>query len=71
MKGVVDVVATPRGIAVVGENMWAAMKGREAVTVEWDEAKAEEVNPTPRRDYRCGALWRDCVSPRWDCSILW
>lgn len=41
-KGVVDVVATPRGIAVIGEHMWAAVKGREAVTVVWDDAKAEK-----------------------------
>jgi isoquinoline 1-oxidoreductase beta subunit len=38
---VVDVVAIPRGIAVVGENMWAAIKGREELTVDWDETKAE------------------------------
>ena len=42
IKGVVDVVAIPRGVAVVGEHMWAAIKGREAVTVEWDDAKAEK-----------------------------
>ncbi len=41
LPGVVDVVETPRGIAVVGEHMWAAIKGREAVTVEWDETDAE------------------------------
>ena len=41
MKGVVDVVATPRGLAVVGEHMWAALAARDAVTVTWDEAKAE------------------------------
>lgn len=41
-KGVVDVVETPRGIAVVGSNMWTAMKGRDLVTVEWDESKAEK-----------------------------
>lgn len=40
--GVVDVVQTPRGIAVVGKNMWAALKGRDLVTVEWNEAKAEQ-----------------------------
>ena len=28
-------------LAVVGEHMWAAIKGREAVTVEWDETAAE------------------------------
>lgn len=42
IKGVVDVVETPRGVAVVGEHMWAAIKGREAVTVEWDETGAEK-----------------------------
>lgn len=42
VKGVVDVVETPRGIAVVGEHMWAAIKGREAVKVVWDETAAEK-----------------------------
>lgn len=41
MKGVVDVVETPRGIAVVGEHMWAALAARDAVAVTWDETKAE------------------------------
>ena len=41
MKGVVDVVATPRGVAVVGEHMWAALAARDAVAVTWDESKAE------------------------------
>lgn len=42
VKGVVDVVETPRGLAVVGDNMWAAIKGRDAVTAEWDESGAEK-----------------------------
>ncbi len=41
LPGVVDVVETPRGVAVVAEHMWAALKGRDAVEVEWDEAGAE------------------------------
>jgi isoquinoline 1-oxidoreductase subunit beta len=41
MKGVVDVVQIPRGVAVVADNMWTAIKAREAVTVTWDESKAE------------------------------
>jgi isoquinoline 1-oxidoreductase beta subunit len=41
LKGVFDVVATPRGVAVVASGMWEAMKAREAVAVEWDESKAE------------------------------
>ncbi|MCM2474339.1 xanthine dehydrogenase family protein molybdopterin-binding subunit [Rhizobium sp. CG5] len=42
VKGVVDVVETPRGVAVVADHMWAAIKGREAVTVEWDDTAAEK-----------------------------
>ena len=37
----VDVVEIPRGVAVVAETTWAAIKGREALTVEWDESAAE------------------------------
>ncbi|MBN9080567.1 MAG: twin-arginine translocation pathway signal protein [Rhizobiales bacterium 62-17] len=42
LDGVVDVVQIPRGIAVVGRNMWAALKGRDLTTVEWDESQAEQ-----------------------------
>ena len=42
MKGVVDVVQIPRGVAVVADNMWRAIKAREAVTVEWDDSEAEK-----------------------------
>ncbi|MDI7861167.1 xanthine dehydrogenase family protein molybdopterin-binding subunit [Rhizobiaceae bacterium n13] len=42
IKGVVDVVETPRGVAVVAEHMWAAISGRDAVSVEWDESTAEK-----------------------------
>ena len=41
VKGVVDVVEIPRGVAVVAETTWAAIKGREALTVDWDESGAE------------------------------
>jgi isoquinoline 1-oxidoreductase beta subunit len=41
VRGVVDVVQTPRGIAVVASDTWSALKGREALTVEWDETGVE------------------------------
>jgi isoquinoline 1-oxidoreductase beta subunit len=41
LDGIVDVVQTPRGIAVVGRDMWTALKGRDLVTVNWNEASAE------------------------------
>jgi isoquinoline 1-oxidoreductase beta subunit len=42
VKGVTDVVQISRGVAVVAENTWAAMKGREALTVEWEDSGAEK-----------------------------
>ena len=41
VKGVVDVVAIPQGVAVLADNTWAAMKGREALKIEWDFGGAE------------------------------
>lgn len=41
VKGVVDVVETPRGIAVVARDTWSAIKGRDALQVSWDDNGAE------------------------------
>jgi isoquinoline 1-oxidoreductase beta subunit len=46
VKGVIDVVQISRGVAVVAENMWAAIKGREQVSVTWNEDKAEKRSST-------------------------
>ena len=42
VRGVADVVEVPAGVAVVARNFWAARKGREALTIEWDESGAEK-----------------------------
>jgi len=42
VPGVVDVVATPQGVAVLAESFWAAKKGRAALVVDWDESAAEK-----------------------------
>jgi isoquinoline 1-oxidoreductase beta subunit len=41
VKGVVDVIEIPQGVAVLAEDTWSALRGREALTVEWDDAGAE------------------------------
>ncbi|MEZ4455338.1 MAG: xanthine dehydrogenase family protein molybdopterin-binding subunit [Gemmatimonadales bacterium] len=41
VPGVVDVVQIPNGVAVLGQNFWAARQGRQALTVEWDLGEAE------------------------------
>ncbi len=40
VKGVVDVVEIPTGVAVLAEHYWAASRGREVLEVEWDETDA-------------------------------
>jgi isoquinoline 1-oxidoreductase beta subunit len=42
VKGVVDVVQIPQGVAVLATDTWSAMKGREALKVEWDDGNAEK-----------------------------
>ncbi len=37
VPGVLDVVQIPSGIAVVATSTWAAFRGRDALTVDWDE----------------------------------
>jgi isoquinoline 1-oxidoreductase beta subunit len=41
VKGVVDVVQVPQGVAVLATDTWSAMKGRKALKIEWDNSKAE------------------------------
>ncbi|WP_342108335.1 xanthine dehydrogenase family protein molybdopterin-binding subunit [Methylobacterium sp. SI9] len=41
VAGVLDVVQVPSGVAVIARDTWAAMKGREALTVAWDDSTAE------------------------------
>jgi isoquinoline 1-oxidoreductase subunit beta len=63
VTGVVDVVQVPRGIAVIGRDMWAARKGREALSVDWDESGAEKRGTTELlRDFRGAALGKDALS---------
>lgn len=41
VRGVVDVIAVPQGVVVLANSTWAAIKGREALTVKWDFSAAE------------------------------
>lgn len=51
VPGVTDVVQIARGVAVVADSFWAARKGRDALTVTWDESGAV--------DYDSEQLYRD------------
>ncbi|HJU49760.1 MAG TPA: xanthine dehydrogenase family protein molybdopterin-binding subunit, partial [Pseudogulbenkiania sp.] len=40
VKGVLDVVQIPTGVAVLADTTWNAKKGRDALAIEWDEGHA-------------------------------
>lgn len=51
--GVEKVVQVPSGVAVVAKDFWSAKKGRDALVVEWDFAKAEtRSTPALFEEYR-------------------
>jgi isoquinoline 1-oxidoreductase beta subunit len=63
VPGVVDVVQIPRGVAVVGRDMWSARKGREALSVTWDESAAEKRGTAElMKQYRALARGKEAVT---------
>ena len=44
VKGVVDVVQIPEGVAVLATHFWAAKLGRDALAVQWDESTANKLS---------------------------
>ncbi|MBI5439898.1 MAG: xanthine dehydrogenase family protein molybdopterin-binding subunit [Deltaproteobacteria bacterium] len=52
VSGVRQVVAVDAGVAVVADGFWPALKGRAALTVEWDEGEGAAVStPAIRAEY--------------------
>jgi len=57
IPGVIDVISIPEvssahsraGVAVVAENTWAAMRGRDALVVNWEGAKPEDTSDALRQ----------------------
>lgn len=50
VPGVIDVVRISAGVAVVAEHTWAALQGRDALQVTWDEGRGVEFDDA--------GLWR-------------
>jgi len=44
VPGVKDVIQISRGVAVIADSTWAAMQGRKALTVQWDEGAGASVS---------------------------
>jgi isoquinoline 1-oxidoreductase beta subunit len=50
VAGVKHVVQIPEGVAVVADNTWAAMEGRKALVVQWNEGENAALNTEAIRD---------------------
>jgi isoquinoline 1-oxidoreductase subunit beta len=44
VKGVTDVVEVPEGVAVVATGTWAALQGRRALKLQWDESSSRDLD---------------------------
>jgi isoquinoline 1-oxidoreductase beta subunit len=56
VKGVTDVVEVPEGVAVVATGTWAALQGRRALKVQWDESASKDLDSEATLDrYRAQA----------------
>src|SRR5260221_4898438 len=44
VKGVTDVVEVPEGVAVVASGTWAALQGRRALKLQWDESASKDLD---------------------------
>ncbi|MFT3679860.1 MAG: xanthine dehydrogenase family protein molybdopterin-binding subunit [Ferruginibacter sp.] len=53
IKGVVDVVQIPTGVAVIAENYWVALQGKKALKIEWEPGANASLNtPQQIEDYK-------------------
>jgi isoquinoline 1-oxidoreductase beta subunit len=64
IPGVVDVVRTPSGVAIVASNSWAAMRGRTALDVRWSLDRQPGANTAAFIGHLTSALGEGKVSRR-------
>jgi isoquinoline 1-oxidoreductase subunit beta len=56
VPGVKHVVQIPEGVAVVADSTWAAMEGRKALTVQWNEGENADLTSAAIRDILAKAI---------------
>ena len=56
VPGVKHVVQIPEGIAIVADNTWAAMEGRKALVVQWNEGENAALNTASIREILSKAI---------------
>jgi len=50
IKGVVDVQTIPSGVAVIANNTWSALRGRDALLLDWDLGAAADLSSDKLRE---------------------
>ena len=58
VRGVVAVKQVPSGVAVIAEHTWAALKGREALRIEWQDGPGATLSTDAMRTERRALLAR-------------
>ena len=58
VRGVIEVKQVPSGIAVIAEHTWAAIKGREALRIEWQDGPGATLSTESLRTERRALLAR-------------
>ena len=64
VKGVVDVVVVPQGVAVLAENTYSARKGRDALKIVWNDAGETRSSADMLADYRKAAQTEGAVAAK-------
>ena len=64
VKGVVDVVVVPQGVAVLAEDTYAARKGRDALKITWNDAGETRSSADMLADYRKAAQTQGAVAAK-------
>ncbi len=64
VRGVVDVVTVPQGVAVLAENTYAARKGRDALKIVWDDKGETRSSAAMLADYRKAAQTQGAVAAK-------
>jgi len=62
VPGVRDVVEIKTGVAVIADHTWAAIQGREALDIEWDDGAGAELSSALIRERSAAALARAAVA---------
>jgi isoquinoline 1-oxidoreductase beta subunit len=62
ISGVRDVLELDGGVAVVADNTWAAIQGRKALTITWDDGRLAETSSEDTRQRQVGAVQSDLTT---------